>query len=102
MPGPNAGIIIASFPLGGGPYDNGQIKVVTNNAAYGIEWCPYQGSFPTTPIWRSSVTGPGNPGTFSPGPWMVKLRANQPVTFQVNPVAITVTAGNLTRVGVSF
>lgn len=102
MPGLNAGITIVSIQLNGGPYANGEIKVIANNAAYGTQWCPYQGSPPATPIWRSTATGPGNPGTFAPGAWMVMLKANQPVNFQNNPVAVTVTAGYRTRVSVTY
>lgn len=99
---PNAGITVTSSQLPGGPYSNGEIKVIDNNPAYGTQWCPYQGTQPSNPIWRSTATVPGNPGTFVPGSWKVMLKANQPVNFQPNPVLVNVVAGYRTRIAVTY
>ena len=102
MSAPNASITVTSSQLSGGPYTNGEIKVIATNADYDTKWCPYQGSPPTNPVWRSTATVPGNPGAFAPGAWMVMLKANQTVSFQTNPVPVTVVAGYRTRVAVTY
>ena len=98
----NAGITITSSPLQGGPYANGQIKVVTDDPDFGTEWCPYRSVPPSNPIWRSTVTGPGNPGSFAPGKRFVMLQANQPVNYPSNPVCVNVVAGRRTKVVISY
>lgn len=102
MSGPNAGITITSSQMSGGPYANGEIKVIANNAAYGTQWCPYQGSPPSNPVWHTTANAPGNPDSCPPGGWLVMLKANQPVNFQTNPVPVTVVAGYRTRVAVTY
>lgn len=99
---PNAGITITSSQLSGGPYANGEIYVTANNATYGTQWCPYKTSLPANPIWRGTATGPGNPGTFAPGQWFVKLKANQAVNFPSNPVSVNVVAGCRTTIAVTY
>lgn len=98
----NAGITITSSPLQGGPYANGQIKVVTDDPDYGTEWCPYRNVPPSNPSWRSTVTGPGNPGSFAPGKRFVMLQTNQPVNFPSNPVCVNVVAGRRTKIVISY
>ena len=102
MSAPNAGITVTSSQLAGGPYANGEIKTIANNAIYGTQWCAYQGSFPTNPIWRPTTNTTSNPGTFAPGTWKVQLMANQAVTFATNPVTVAVVAGYRTRVAVAY
>ena len=102
MSGPNAGITITSSQLSGGPYANGEIKVIANNAAYATQWYAYQGSPSSNPIWLPTTNSPGNPSQYAPGAWMVMLKANQPVNFQSNPVAVTVVADRRTRVAVTY
>ena len=102
MSGPNAGIIVTSSQMSGGPYTNGEIKVIANKAAYATQWCPYQGSPPSNPIWLPTTNSPGNPSQYAPGAWMVMLRANQAVNFQSNPVAITVVGDQRTRIAVTY
>ena len=100
--GPNAGITVTSSTLAGGPYANGEIKVISNNAAYATQWCPYRGTPPTNPVWRDTATGPNNPGQFLPVQWLVMLKANQAVNFALNPVSVTVVAGQRTRISVTY
>ena len=102
MSAPNAGITVTSSQLTSGPYANGEIKTVANNATYRTQWHAYQGSPPQNPNWRETTTVPGNPGTFAPGSWKVMLKANQPVNFATNPVSVTVVAGYRTRVAVAY
>ena len=101
MNAPNAGITVTSSKLPGGP-PNGEIKVIASNATYGTQWCLYQGSAPSNPVWRETTNVPGNPSPCAPGPWMVKLKANQSPNFQSNPVPVTVVAGFRTRVAVVY
>ena len=102
MSAPNAGITITSSALSGGPYANGEIKVVTNKAAYGTQWHPYHGTPPASPIWHGTTTGPGNPFAVAPTSYLVVLKANQPVNFSANPVSVTVVAGYRTRIAVVY
>ena len=102
MSAPNASITVTSSQLSGGPYTSGEIKVIATNAAYGTQWCAFQGGTPSNPIWRETTNVTGNPGTFTPGSWKVMLKANQSVTFQSNPVSVSVVAGYRTRVAAGY
>lgn len=97
-----AGITITSSQLPGGPFSTGEIKVIATNASFGTQWYAYQGSPPSNPVWHEPTNVPGNPSTFAPGSWLVKLRANQAVDFQSNPVSVTVVASYRTRVAVMY
>ena len=99
---PNTGYTITSSQLPGGPFASGEIKVITDNATYGTQWHAYQGTPPPVPVWRETTTGPSNPGTFAPGVWLVALRANVTVNWQSNPVAVTVVAGQRTRLAIAY
>ena len=102
MTAPNAGITVTSSQLSGGGFANGEIKVIATKDSYGTMWCPYKGSPPAAPVWRSTANVTGNPGTVAPGAWMVMLKANQTVIFQNNPVSVTVVAGHRTRIAVTY
>ena len=102
MSAPNAGITITSSALSGGPYANGEIKVITNKAAYGTQWHPYHGTPPPVPVWHETTTGPTNPFAVAPTSYLVELKANQSVNFASNPVSVTVVAGYRTRIAVVY
>lgn len=96
---PSAGITITSVLMSGGPYANGEIRVLADDASYNTEWYAYTAP-PLPPSGWPKANDP--PVTAAPGQCWVMLKTSKPVNFPSNPISLNVVKGRRTRIVIDY